>query len=145
MQSSCQRRWANAMISDPRSCKHRGSGSERVVNLRGRNTVRSRETLSFSNSASATDVSTTASRLAWVVPQGCHMKCPVCDKRIQEEHWFCRIRSGDERIAFCSPSCMVSYLERAKRAQTETADCGPDGVYFVAQMEAQLSKAEELC
>jgi hypothetical protein len=40
---------------------------------------------------------------------------------------------------------MVSYLDDAKRPQTELNDGGPEAVYFVARMEARLSKAEELC
>jgi len=48
--------------------------------------------------------------------------CLICGKAILDEHWFCRLPCGDERVVLCSPACAMRYFDALPKKNDQAVD-----------------------
>jgi predicted sulfurtransferase len=54
-------------------------------------------------------------------PSSAH--CENCQMPVSEQEWFARMYEAHRRVAFCSPRCVLQFLEKGRRCGSG-ADAG---------------------
>jgi hypothetical protein len=79
--------------------------------------------------------------------EGASLNCYACGKEIPGGAWFARVRLGNQRIAFCRPRCVETFLDHPGEVTSDShlrSDNFPRGVIYAKNAKELATDGEQV-